>query len=405
MAYSKKSRAVAGAAVAAAVLATGVASQSGAFAAGSTDPVLLGAEFTDRFPAKATGGAVIPVTVTGGTVGATPAAFGALHIAARIGGISAGVAWVDETHLKITAPATGKATNATMQLFRKGAAGPMSGAVVAYYPGVVSVSPSKISSEGGALVTINGNGFLGIDPDTPGAVTFGDVPATAITVVSATRITAVAPEGANGPATVRVKSDGGTSEVSGGGKVNYRGALSVDTTDDPTAKASGGPLLLKIKGGTVGASAKEFTAERIVVRLDRKALTATWVDESHVKVVMPPRLTDTATLTVTHDDIPGDEATVSIAPVVTNLSAKTDTLAGGTKVLVRVAGADAGNATSFSFGDHPADCAKQGSGSSLSFQCTVPAATDPGPVPITFTSGTGKQSHFTAASVFNYTDN
>ncbi|WP_436522102.1 IPT/TIG domain-containing protein [Actinoplanes sp. HUAS TT8] len=407
MTYSKKSRAAAGAATVAALLAAGVSSS--AYASGrvtaQADPIQLGADFTDRTAARSTGGTVIPVTVTGGTVGSTPQAFSAMRVTARVGGQSAQVAYVDETHIKVTAPATTNASAVTMQLFRKGTAGPESTSTVAYYPGVVSVVPTKLSSIGGTLVTVSGNGFLGVDASDPQAVMFGDAAATAVTVVSATKITAVAPAGANGPATVKITSTGGSSEANNSSKVNYRAALGVDITDNPTAKASGGPLLLTISGGTVGGSAKEFTAERIAVLAGKKSLTATWVDETHVRVLMPALATDTASLTVTHDNIAGEASDVSIAPVVTSLSAKSDTIAGGTRVVVRVAGASAADSTGFKFGDNPAECVKQGSGSTLAFQCTVPTATQGGPVAVSFTSGSGKASHFTAASIFSYTDN
>jgi IPT/TIG domain len=403
MTYSKKSRAAAGVATVATLLVAGVSST--AFASTQAGPVELGAEFTDRIPARSTGGTVIPVTVTGGTVGATPQAFSAMRITARVGGKSAQVAYVDETHLKVVAPATTAATAVTMQLFSRGTAGPESASSIGYYPGIVSVTPAKLSSVGGTLVTVNGTGFLGVDPDDPQAVMFGDAAATAVTVVSATKLTAVAPAGTNGTAVVKVKSTGGVSEANGSSKVNYRAALGIDTTGTPTAKASGGPLLLTITGGTVGGTAREFTAERIGVSAGKKALSTSWVDEKHVKVVMPAMTTDTATLTVTHDTIAGEPADVSIAPVVTSLSAKSDTIAGGTRVAVRVAGANAAESTGFKFGDNAAVCVKQGSGTSLVFQCTVPAATQGGPVAVSFTSGTGKTSRFTAAAMFSYTDN
>jgi hypothetical protein len=409
MTYSKKSRATAGVAAVAAVLVTGVASQAGAFAsvpaAGTSDPVELVADFTDRTPARAAGGTVIPVTVSGGTVGSTAAQFSALRITARVGGVSAPVAWVDETHLKITTPATTKATAAPIQLSRKGTAGPESAASVAYYPGLVAVNPAKLSSLGGTVVTISGTGFLAVDPDAPDAVTFGDAAATAVTVISATKLTAVAPAGTNGLANVRVKTDGGTSEVNSASRVNFRAALSVDTTTVPTARASGGPMLVTITGGTVGASAKEFSAERITVAADRKSLPVTWVDETHLKVVMPAVAADTSHLVVTHDNIAGEPAEVSIAPVVTSLSVKSDTVAGGTRIVVRVAGANAAESNGFMFGDNAAQCAKQGSGATLAFVCTVPAATAGGPVAVTFAAGSGKASHFTAAAIFSYTDN
>ncbi|GIF08730.1 hypothetical protein Asi03nite_62680 [Actinoplanes siamensis] len=338
-------------------------------------------------------------------MGASASAFRLLQIGAKIGGVSAPVAWVDETHLKVTAPATTRATTVTMQLFRKGAAGPESSSVVAYTPGVMTVSPAKVSSVGGATVTVTGTGFLGVEPADPGAVTFGDAAATSVTVLSATKLTAVTPPGADGTAAVRVRTGGGVSDVTKGSQVTYRAALGIDTTAGPTVKAGGGPLLLTITGGTVGATAKEFSAERITVTADRKSLSAAWVDQSHVKVTMPAVTTETSRIVVTHDGIAGEPGEVAIAPVVLSLSARSDTVAGGAKVTVRIAGPDAATATGFSFGDNAAECTRQSSGTTIAFTCVAPAAAQAGPVAVGFITGSGKASHYTAAAIFSYTDN
>ncbi|GIF11856.1 IPT/TIG domain-containing protein [Actinoplanes teichomyceticus] len=412
MTHSKKPRRAAGLAAAAVLVAAGVPAvataapyRAGATATAAAASAGLTAAFEDRIAARPTGGTVIPVTVGGGTVGATAAAFGTLRITATVGGVSAPVTWVDESHLKVTAPATTKATTATMRLLSKGVPGPESASVVAYRPAVTAVAPARISAAGGATVTISGAGFLGVDATDPAAVTFGGRAATSFTVVSATRITAVAPAGAGGSAAVTVKTTGGVSEASARAAVGYVTPLGIDVTGEPAVKASGGPLVLTVTGGTLGEDAKAFAAEKVTVLMGTKVLAAAYVDETRLRVTAPAAAVDSAPFTVVHNGIPGEPAVVTVAPVVTSLSLRSDVLSGGAKVTVRAAGAGIASASGFTFGANPATCAKQGTGAAVAFLCTVPPAASAGPVAVGFTSGTGTASRFTGAATFSYTDN
>ncbi|GAA4599821.1 hypothetical protein BJY16_003215 [Actinoplanes octamycinicus] len=367
--------------------------------------VTLTPGFTSGIAAKASGGTIIPVTVSGGTVGENPTAYSALRITAKVGGVAATVAWVDATHLKVTAPATTRAVNATMQLFSKGVGGPESSAVVGYIPVVSTAAPAKISTDGGATVTVGGAGFLGVNADDPGAVTFGGTPVTSFTVDSASRITAVAPPGVNGTAPVIVTGEGGSSEPAAKASVLYRAPLGVDLSGDPVVKASGGPLILTVTGGTLGESPAAFTAEAVTVKLGTRTLAATYLDASRLKVTLPAVATATAPVTVVHDTIPGEPAEVTVVPVVTALSLKSDTIAGGATVTAKLAGVDVDTATDFAFGDNLADCSRVGTTLPVTVSCTVPASATAGPVWFHFTSGSGQASRFTAAAAFSYTDN
>ncbi|GLY01830.1 hypothetical protein Acsp01_22090 [Actinoplanes sp. NBRC 101535] len=364
------------------------------------------AEFESGIAAKATGGTVIPVTVSGGTVGETRQAFTAMKVTVKIGGLAAQTTWVDATTLKVVAPSTTKATSATMIIYVNGVPGPESSATVGYVPGVSGVLPTRISTAGGTTITIAGVGFLGVDATDASAVTVGGTPATSVTVVSATKITAVAPAGTNGSADVVVSSAGGGSPVITASKTTYRAALTIDTTGgELVAKASGGPLVLTVLGGSIGTDVKTFTAERISVAMGSKTLAAVFVDETHLKVTMPASTAETADLAIVHDTVAGESTPVTLAPVVTSLSVKTDTIAGGKTTVVKAAGADLANATDFKFGENAATCTTLGSGTALTFSCTVPPATAAGPVWVSFTAGSGRASRFTAASTFAYTDN
>lgn len=411
MAISQKSRRITGLAAAAVVAATALSTeaaaagqQTGAFETGAlADPVALVADFEDMIAAKAGGGTVIPVTVEGGTVGDSAKAFAALRITAKIGETIAPVAWVDATHLKVTAPPTTRATAARMRLLKAGVAGPESTDQVGYTPGVAIVAPAVLNAGGGATVTITGTGFLGVDATNPESVKFGEVNATSFTVLSAVKITAVAPAGSNGVTPVRVVSTGGASPVTATSRVNYRAPLGLSGT--PVAKATGGQVVLTVTGAELGADVKAFTAEKIAVVVGSRTLQPTYIDENRMRINVPAASTDTVPVKIIHDGIAGEPATITMAPVVVSVSTPTGSVAGGKKVTIRAAGANLAEATDFRFGDKAATCVKQGTSTALSFLCTVPPADAPGPVQIGFTTGNGKTSRFTAAATFSYTVN
>ncbi len=72
-------------------------------------------------------------------------------------------------------------------------------------PVVTSVSPQTGSPAGGALVTITGSGFFA-----PASVMFGGQPATSVSVINSSMITAVTPANAAGPVTVLVSGPAGS---------------------------------------------------------------------------------------------------------------------------------------------------------------------------------------------------
>ncbi|MGO9560002.1 MAG: IPT/TIG domain-containing protein [Acidimicrobiales bacterium] len=82
-------------------------------------------------------------------------------------------------------------------------------------PTVTKVSPSSGPTSGGTVVTITGTNFA-----SPSSVLFGGVAATNVTVVNATRITAVSPAG-SGMVDVTVATPGGTSSTSSADQFNY----------------------------------------------------------------------------------------------------------------------------------------------------------------------------------------
>ncbi len=128
------------------------------------------------------------VTIGGVSVGAGAVAGPSLIIAVAPAGVS-------------TATATVTNPDGSFASYPAGSATPTS----TTQPVVASVQPPSGSPAGGTAVSITGSGFL------PGAtVSFGGVPATSVTVVSATLITAVTPANAAGSVTVLVSNSTGS---------------------------------------------------------------------------------------------------------------------------------------------------------------------------------------------------
>jgi hypothetical protein len=343
----------------------------------------------------ATGGLPIPVDVLGGGAGATSTEFTALKITALVGDVAAKVSWVSSERVKVTLPATTKLGSFPLRLVQGGFAGPQSDATVTYVPGITSVTPSGVGTEGGDVVKIVGAGFSAVDPDDPTAVTFGGVPAADFTVVSDTVVQALTPPGAAGPVDVQVTTASGNSPESAAARVSYLGALGLDLSGDPFVRANGGKHLLTITGATLGDSAKAFAASGVGLRLGGNKLPAVWVDSTHLSVTLPPQTVETVTLTLLNGTVSA-EVVLPVLPVVTGLSAATDTLAGGKKVTVKIAGAV--TATDFRFGSAEATC----EGGKAVYVCVVPPADEAGPVWVRFTTGDDVVSGFTETATFSY---
>ncbi|GIE30277.1 hypothetical protein Ait01nite_033220 [Actinoplanes italicus] len=344
----------------------------------------------------ATGGVQIPVDVVGGGAGATSAEFTTLKITALVGDVAAKVTWVSSERVKVTLPATTKLGSFPLRLVQGGFAGPQSDATVTYLPGITSVTPSGVGTEGGDLVKIVGAGFGTVDPEDPSAVTFGGVPAADFTVVSDTVIQAVAPAGEAGSAAVQVTTASGSNPESAAARVTYLGALGLDLTGDVFVRAGGGKHLLAVTGATLGDNAKAFGASGISLRLGKTKLTASWVDPTHLSVTLPPPTGDSVTLTLLNGTVSA-EVTIPVIPVITSISSATDTIAGGKKVTVKIAGAT--TATDFRFGSAEATC----EGDKSVYVCVVPPADEAGPVWVRFTSG-DVVSRFTETATFSYSD-
>ncbi|MGH6760857.1 MAG: IPT/TIG domain-containing protein [Phyllobacterium sp.] len=122
---------------------------------------------------------------------------------------------------------------------------PVTVTIVPAPPTISTVAPSSGVETGGTGVTINGTGFTGAT-----AVTFGGSPATSITVVNDTTITATTPAHAAGAVAVAVTAPGGNVS-----KPNGFIYLPVAPVAGPASATVGfgsanNPIMLNISGGT-----------------------------------------------------------------------------------------------------------------------------------------------------------
>jgi PKD repeat protein len=191
-------------------------------------------EFTSKAPTGASVGGTYEVKATGGASG-NPVTFTIDSTSSSVCSISGAT---------VTFKATGTCTidanqggNANYeaapqvaQSFSVAAPGPP--------PVVRKVTPRKGRSGGGANVTITGSNLSGAT-----AITFGTTTATAFSVGSATKITAVAPPGTSGTVDVRVTTSGGTSATSGSDHFKY-GAPTVIKVSPSTGPQAGGTSVI-----------------------------------------------------------------------------------------------------------------------------------------------------------------
>lgn len=208
-------------------------------AAGSTPPLTytyVAPTLTTVSPSSGPtfGGTSVTLTGTGFT-GATGVTFDGVP--------ATGVVVVSDTTITMTTPAgaAGAAGAADVVVVLPGAdATKLDGYTYVAPPVATGITPDSGPTGGGQTVTITGSGFVSGGT----TVTFDGVPATGVTVVSSTQLTAVTPPGTRGPADVVVTTAGGSSAPldytyvagagsggSGGGGSGGGGSGSVDDGD------------------------------------------------------------------------------------------------------------------------------------------------------------------------------
>ena len=116
-------------------------------------------------------------------------------------------------------------------------------------PAVTKLSPSFGPAAGGTLVTITGTGFTGVTE-----VDFGTTPATSLTFLSDTSITAESPAG-TGVVDVTVTAAGGTSPISSADQFSYAPTVTGLSPDTARRRRHIGDVT---GSGFTGATAVDF---------------------------------------------------------------------------------------------------------------------------------------------------
>jgi hypothetical protein len=300
---------------------------------------LVGASVSPSFPASAPappkvtsitptsgpapGGTKVTIKGSGFVAGAT----------VTIGNAATSVNVLSATRLTATTAATPAGTDEVVVTDANGTStgGPSYTYVKPPLPTVTSISPTSGASVGGTIVTVKGTGFL------PGAtVTIGN-PATAVNVVSSTKITATTAATPVGTAEVVVSDEGGTS--TGGPTYAYINAsrpkvASVTPSSGPIA--GGTPVTIKGSGFLAGATVtigNEASAVNVVSSTKITATTAPTAAGSYKVVVKDGAGTSTGGPTYTY---------LSPASTVASITPASGPSSGGTAVTIKGSGFLAG---------------------------------------------------------------
>ena len=214
-------------------------------------------------------------------------------------------------------------------------------------PVVSGLSPNEGSTAGGYTLTIIGSGFTNAT-----AVSFGDVPGTAVTVLSDSALYVRVPTQDAGTVDVTVTTPGGTSATMAADQFTYvpnqgtGGAMPVVTGVGPVSGSTlGGSLVTILGSGFLGTTAVKFGTVN--------ATAVTVLSESALTVRTPAEVEGTVDVTVTARGntsaiTPADQFTYAfLAPVVTGLSVTSGSKAGGYSITVIGSGFTKATAVSF----------------------------------------------------------
>lgn len=283
-----------------------------------------------------------------------------------VGGVAAtNVTWVSSVQLTAKTPAR-TAGAATIVVTNPDA---QTGSLPAGYaytaatpPTVTGLSPATGSTGGGTVLTITGNGFAN-----GATVSIGGAAATGVAVLSATSITARAPAGAAGLASVVVTNPDTQSGTYAGGYTYVSSATPTVTSVSP----SGGP----VAGGVgVTITGTGFNAGATVVFGSTALTGVTVVNSTTITATAPAGSAETkAVVTVTNTDGKigslTDAYTFHAAPTVTSVTPNIVNTTGGTEVTLAGTGFITG--ATVLFGGHPGTALTVGS--STQIKVTTPA--------------------------------
>jgi RHS repeat-associated protein len=250
---------------------------------------------------------------------------------------------------------------------------------------VTQATPASASIAGAIPVTITGTGFSEAT-----GVKFGDRAATAVTVVSDTAITALAPAHPAGAVDIVVSGPAGSSPTSTADGFTYLGTPGITALSPAAGPTAGGTTATITGAGFTGATQ---------VAVGAVGATFKVVSDSQISVTLPP---GSGTVALSVRTPAGRSATAAAAhftyangPVVTSVAPSIGPAAGGTTVTVNGAGFT--GTTAVSFGATPATGVTVASDSQLT--ATAPAGSATADIMVTAPAGT---SGINAADRYTY---
>jgi hypothetical protein len=286
------------------------------------------------------GGSVVVITGTN-LNGATAVKFGTTNavsfsvdsptqITATAPSGSAGV-----TNVTVTTPYGTSATSGASQF------------IYVATPTVTGLSSSSGSTSGGASLNISGTNFTGLV-----SVSFGGVPAAALTVNSSTSITVTTPATAPGTVDVVVTTSTGSSTTSTADQYTFV----APTPSISGLSSTGGPVA---GSGSLSLSGTGFTGATAVYFGGVAATSFTVVSNTQITVTIPaataPGTVDVQVVGaygVNSATVSADQYTYYGVPSISSLSPNSDTAAGG--VPVTISGVNLSGASAVNFGSYAA---------------------------------------------------
>ncbi|WP_280352582.1 IPT/TIG domain-containing protein [Nocardia abscessus] len=226
---------------------------------------------------------------------------------------------ISDSEIRAVAPA-GVAGTVTVTVVTTG--GRSNGVFYTYVPApaLASVVPGSGPATGGNTVTLDGTGFTGAT-----AVRFGAITATSYTVVSDTRITAMAPAATAGPVAVTVATAGGTSNSA---LYAYLAAPTLTSVVPNSGPTTGSDTVVLTGTGFTGTTAVRFGPN--------SAVSFSVVSDSLISAVAPAGIAGPVAVTVTTAGGTSNGVTYAYvtAPTLISLAANSGPAAGHTTVVL-----------------------------------------------------------------------
>ncbi|MGC2184325.1 MAG: IPT/TIG domain-containing protein, partial [Terriglobales bacterium] len=206
-------------------------------------------------------------------------------------------------------------------------------------PNVALITPNTGTTSGGTRVTITGTGFL-----TGATVSLGGIPATSVTLVSSTSITATTPAHAAGAVNVMiVNTDAQNGTLAGGYTYAASNPAPTVTAITPNSGTTNG-------GGAVTITGTGFLAGATVKLGGTSAAGVTVVSGTSITATTPAHVAGAVSVVVTNTDAQSGTLTNGYtyiaannpAPTVTAISPVSGTINGGTAIAITGTGFLAG---------------------------------------------------------------